>query len=339
MNSSSRPARALAILPNWLGDLVMVAPALRCLRTQGPLLALGAASALELLRELDVVEAGLPYERRGRDRGLGIWRIGRKAAAFRPTHAYAFGPSLRAAVLARLSGAGERLGFGGEGRAMFLNRARPRMRRDRHQAQQWLDLVAAELDPRQFLPLRLSDSARRRWQSERASWPRLEAPYVALAAGATYGPTKRWPHFASLARHLKQEHGLLPLFVGSNDAAERRLCAELAQSCGGVDASGRTDLPQLAALLGEAALCVGNDSGPIHLAAALGTPTLGIFGSSSPDWTAPLGPRSAVVGPSPIECSPCFARDCKIGIVCLNELAVAQVAASASALLERGAVR
>jgi heptosyltransferase-2 len=333
MSSSSSPPRALAILPNWLGDLVMVAPALLCLRARGPLLALGSPAALSLLRELDVVDSTLAYERHGRDRGLGLFRIARQAAAFSPECAYAFGPSLRAGALAWLSGARQCFGYGGEGRALFLNRSRPRLRRDRHLAQQWLELVSEDTRCERFLPLRLRRAAQERWQSERARWPRWTGqPYVALAAGATYGATKRWPHFAALARALAAK-GLLPIFVGGHAASERRLCAELAESCEGIDASGRTDLPLLAALLAEAALCVGNDSGPAHLAAGLGTPTLTIFGSSSPAWTAPLGPRTATIGPSPIECSPCFARDCKIGILCLSELSVQDVATAATALL------
>jgi heptosyltransferase-2 len=213
------------------------------------------------------------------------------------------------------------------------------MRRDRHLASQWLELVNGEADARDYLPLRASARARSSWQALRATARELQGPYAVYAAGATYGVTKRWPHFGELARRLQSELALTPLFIGSQDVQERRLCAELAARCGGIDFSGRTDFVQLSGLLSEAALCVGNDSGPAHLASALGTPTLTIFGSSSPAWTAPLGPRAESIGPAPIACSPCFAATCTIGVRCLSELEPAAVLERAKALWQRGNAR
>ncbi len=88
---------------------------------------------------------------------------------------------------------------------------------------------------------------------------------------------------------------------------------------------GKTDLLGLSALLAQAALFVGNDSGPAHLAAALGAPTLTIFGSTNPNWTAPLGERAQIVGPHPVPCTPCYLKLCPIGLPCLKELTVDEV--------------
>ena len=148
-----------------------------------------------------------------------------------------------------------------------------------------------------------------------------------LAAGATFGPAKRWPeqHFATLGRQLARGFDAEPVLIGSRDPDEVRLCDRLAASLGGRNLAGQTDLPTLAAVLHRALLFVGNDSGPMHLAAALGTPTVGIFGSTSPGWTAPRGRRAAVAGPHPVDCTPCFRKQCPIGLPCLVDLAPSSV--------------
>jgi heptosyltransferase-2 len=97
------------------------------------------------------------------------------------------------------------------------------------------------------------------------------------------------------------------------------------EGLGILNLAGRTDLLALSALLQEAALFVGNDSGPAHLAAAVGTTTLTIFGSTNPDWTAPLGERARIVGPHPVPCTPCYRKLCPIGLPCLKELTVEKV--------------
>ncbi|HTM57797.1 MAG TPA: glycosyltransferase family 9 protein, partial [Candidatus Udaeobacter sp.] len=110
--------------------------------------------------------------------------------------------------------------------------------------------------------------------------------------------------------------------------AERAACDEVASSIGDGTRSlaGRTPLATLAALAAEAALAVSNDSGFAHLAAAVGAPTVVIFGSTSSAWTAPLGPRVRVIQRAPV-CSPCFQRRCHIGYRCLEAIEVARVEA------------
>jgi heptosyltransferase-2 len=144
-----------------------------------------------------------------------------------------------------------------------------------------------------------------------------------LAPGATFGPTKRWraSHYAVLAQLVSQHHALRCVVVGGPDPQEQALCATVAKQAGGVSVAGATDLVTLAALLHEAAAFVGNDSGPMHLAAAVGVPTLGIFGSTSPGWTAPRGRVARAFGPHPVPCTPCFRSTCPIGLPCLEQLA------------------
>ncbi|HEY6866202.1 MAG TPA: glycosyltransferase family 9 protein, partial [Candidatus Eisenbacteria bacterium] len=140
-----------------------------------------------------------------------------------------------------------------------------------------------------------------------------------------YGPAKRWgvPRFAAAARALAAR-GFRVLVCGA--AGERDECEAVAAAAGpGVRSlAGETDLPVQAALCARAAVALCNDSGLAHLAAAVGTPTVAIFGSTSSAWTAPLGSHVRILQRAPV-CSPCFRRTCRIGYRCLEAVEVGRV--------------
>lgn len=338
MSSSSRPKPvALAILPNWLGDLVMAEPALRSLARSHRLHVVGTAALTGLLLDGGLDAEAVPYDRRGADAGLlGLWRAGARLRGVGADLCVVFPPSLRAAVLGRLSGARSR-GFGGEGRRLFLHEVRAPLggARRRPLTEQWLALVedadghAADAVPR-WSPGPQAQAALAALRAETTLPP--AGSYLAVAPGATYGPTKRWPreHFAELLGNLRERHGLVAVLVGAE--AEAADTAWLAEATASVDLAGRTSLPGLVGVLAEAAAFVGNDSGPMHLAAALGTPTVGIFGSTSPTWTGPRGRWTRVAGPAPVACTPCFRKECPIGLPCLRDLSVGQVEAALQSL-------
>ena len=148
---------------------------------------------------------------------------------------------------------------------------------------------------------------------------------LALCPGAEYGPAKRWPekYYAELAA-CKMDQGWDVWLFGS--AKDQPVCAEIIErSGGGVDLSGRTSLAQAVDLLSLADAVVSNDSGLMHVAAALDRPLVAIYGSSDPGFTPPLNSRSQVVTLG-LDCSPCFKRECPKGhLKCLQELAVKQV--------------
>jgi heptosyltransferase-2 len=151
------------------------------------------------------------------------------------------------------------------------------------------------------------------------------ARYAVIAPRSAYGPAREWPpdRFAAIARRLVAR-GAGVIVCGT--AAERATCDEVAAAAGAgvASAAGATDLPTLAALVGRAALALCNDSGLAHLAGAMGTPTVTLYGSTSSAWTAALGPRVRIVQHPPV-CSPCFRRTCRIGYVCLTGLALDEV--------------
>jgi len=143
----------------------------------------------------------------------------------------------------------------------------------------------------------------------------LEQPYAALCPGAEYGPAKRWPYFAELSRRL----ALPAIALGS--ARDRGF----GEGILGRNLAGETSLDEAIELLAGAALVVSNDSGLMHVAAALGRPQVALFGSSSPKHTPPLSASSRVLWLG-IECSPCYARECPLGhFRCMKELTVEQV--------------
>jgi heptosyltransferase-2 len=151
---------------------------------------------------------------------------------------------------------------------------------------------------------------------------------LALAPGAEYGPAKRWParHFAAMAREHASRGFQCWLFGSSKDAP---VTAEIATLAGVtvVDLAGRTSLAEAIDLLSLAARVVTNDSGLMHVAAALDRPMAAVFGSSSPEYTPPLSTRARVVSLR-LDCSPCFKRECPLGHTdCLQKLTPAQVLA------------
>jgi heptosyltransferase II len=154
----------------------------------------------------------------------------------------------------------------------------------------------------------------------------IESPYAVLCPGAEYGPAKRWPYFAELARRLSIPAVLLG---SSNDAPA-------AQGVEGKNLVGKTTLDEAIELIAGAQYVVTNDSGLMHVAAALGRPLVALFGSSSPEMTPPQSDsgstRSRVLWLKP-ECSPCFERECPLGhFRCMREIGVEQVLAEIAGL-------
>jgi len=143
----------------------------------------------------------------------------------------------------------------------------------------------------------------------------IREPYAVLCPGAEYGPAKRWPYFAQLAQRI----GMPVVILGS--ANDR----EAAAGIPGKDLAGRTTLDEAIVLIAGAAVVVSNDSGLMHVAAALGRPQVALFGSSSPEHTPPANANARVLWLH-IECSPCFARECPLGhFRCMREMSVDQV--------------
>jgi heptosyltransferase-2 len=159
-----------------------------------------------------------------------------------------------------------------------------------------------------------------------------DAPFVAIAPGAAYQGARCWPaeSFGELCRRLAHDLDGPCVLLGRRD--ERALGAAVRAAAGGVatiDLTGRADVATLLGILARARLFVGNDSGPAHVAAALGRPGVAIFGSTSDRHTGPVGHRMRIVQRR-LPCAPCFQQTCPLGhLDCLRGLTVARVAEAA----------
>lgn len=353
--------KLLLAAPNWLGDLVM-ATSLFDLFTFGetqygiprPELHVSVRRRWRPLLTGDTRLAGLvDYERSGRHAGLP--GIHRQAAVWRdasPSAVMVLPPSLRAGAVARLSGIRMRIGFSGEGRDLLLSHAVARPQRGTmHYAEelQHLYRVWAEVCHGVALAETLPVPAPRltfETDSAMRVGPETGPPVWVVAAGATYGDAKTWPpdRVASFIDRVSARETARIVLIGDAAACEaaatiraatgRDWNETLGPDAGRVDLVGKTSLVELAGLLGSAAVFVGNDSGPMHLAAALGTPTVGIYGSSSTAWTRPLGARTTTVSAEGFACQPCFLKSCPEETFCLDTLDAERVHAATRAVLD-----
>lgn len=338
-----QPRRVLVRAVNWLGDAVMTVPALKELRRLLP----EARIDLVARAPVDALFAHAPYV----DRVIRLARGARALVALargelrreRYDLALVLPNSVSSALLPFLAGVRLRVGYGG--RALLLNRRVRDRSAGMHQARRYLDLLTltglSALDyrdaayvPDARLELALDLAATAKDVLERLSIADRR-PLVAIHAGAAFGPAKRWPpaRFGELADALVRERGASVVLVGG--PGEEALAAEVAGASRAplTLAVGRTTVVELVALLAAADLVVANDSGPMHLAGALGRPLVAIFGSTDPVATGPVGPASVVVR-EPVPCSPCFARDCPLGhLACLEGIAVDRVLSAALARL------
>jgi heptosyltransferase-2 len=334
--------RILLRLPGWLGDVVMAAPTVAALhraRPEAALTALVRPAFVELAQRLAGVSAVLAA---GPDRGpLSLLASRRQIRAGRFDAAVVFPRGARAALAPFLAGVPARVGFAGRGPLLTHGVPGWRPWRRRHRSQ-WFGLLALPFGAWPAAPERLEpspESRRAAAQLLRALGRRADRPLVVLEPGASYGPAKCWPpqRFGALASRLLAD-GADVATVGLPDAAPlERIVAEAAGP-GLLRAAGRTPgVGALHALLEAADLVVSNDTGPMHLAAAAGTPVLALFGATDPVVTAPLGPgpRHLIWDPEP--CSPCLLRDCVVpGHPCLEKIGVGRVYEAARRLLDRG---
>lgn len=317
---------SIVIPPSWLGDAVLSLPAIEALGRLGPV----ALLAHPRVHPLFALVNG--HERLEAFAGSALsTRALRQAAALRalrPERVIVFPRSFSSALRAATLGAPRRIGIAGGARAALLtDRVRlPWRARSRHIAEEFgaVAVAAGAAPPADVPRVSLGEdliAAGRFALRERGAPP--DAPLVALCPGAAFGPAKRWfaERFAEVARRAAQS-GAVPLLLGG--PADRDVSSEVARQTGGarlVDLTGATSIAVLAALLSLSRVAVVNDSGPMHLAAAVGTPVVALFGSTNPDWTAPRGEGHALIR-HPVACSPCYRRTCPIGLLCFAGISV-----------------
>ena len=320
--------RILVVAPNWIGDALMAQPLLARLREKRPGIKLDVlapdwvAPVARRMPEVDEVIA-VPFRHRALQLG-SRWRLGRTLRERGYSEAIVLPNSWKAALVPFFARIPSRRGYIGESRYGLLNRLyrKPDKAMRRHYARlAEAPDVGNAAEQRQPLP-----EARLRVDAAQAAATRarfgIEGRYAVLCPGAEYGPAKRWPYFAELAQRLAMP---VVLLGSANDAAA-------AAGIGGTNLVGKTTLDEAIDLIAGAKLVVSNDSGLMHIAAALGRPLVALFGSSSPQMTPPQSGRAHVLWLKP-ECSPCFQRECPLGhFRCMRELSVDLVLAEVQRL-------
>jgi heptosyltransferase II len=348
------PRRVLVREVNWLGDLVISRPALRAIRRAWPDAHLAVLVTRDLAGFFDGarwIDEVISYTRsRGLRSATDAARIAARIRAGSFDLAILFPNSFSSALWMVLAGVRNRAGYAIDGRGPLLTHklAPPADALTGHQMHYWLAMLRATLgidtDADAIVPGASPEAtidvhephraAMRAWLAARRQHP--DRPLIALAPAAAFGPAKEWPaeRYSALI-DLMGEREAECVLVGA--PAERPRCEAVARGSrsGALVAAGETGIGELIALLSLCDGFAGNDSGSMHLAAALNLPTVAVFGSTNPNRTGPLGARIAVLYRA-LECSPCLARTCRFGHYhCLTSIEPAEVV---SALENLGAL-
>jgi heptosyltransferase II len=357
--------KILARAPNWVGDAVMAIPALQEIRrthAKAEVFVLARPVVADLFSGQPFVDRILPYDYRGKHRGwLGRERLAGELRKEKFDAAVLLQNAFDAAWLAWRAGIPERIGYAREARGPLLTRAIPVPREGEipeHESHYYLELLrranwidapadastgrSGTIEP---IRLHVSEDAEMRAESAlRAAGARDVAWRCAIAPGASYGAAKCWPpeRFAQLADRLISECGADVIFFGTpgeKDIAARILAQMKSRA---ISLVGETSMRHLAALFSRCSAFIGNDSGAMHVAAAVGLPVIGIFGSTDPEGTAPVTPEFTLIR-EPVSCSPCFLRQCPVDHRCMTRIsadsvfqAAARIRSSAKNLTARG---
>ncbi|NEX14958.1 MAG: lipopolysaccharide heptosyltransferase II [Prosthecochloris sp.] len=303
-------APSVILMPNWIGDLLLALSVVMKMpeeRLSGTTLLVpqqmtGLVGALSTLPHLPFARSSAEERRRTLEEV--------RCRGFRSIYLLPF--SFSSALFAVKTGIPHRRGLSREFRRLLLTDPLPGKLRDRshHILREYAEILqTAYVSPE-------------KWEGVPVPPEKAYPGSIVFCPGAKYGPAKQWNNFPDLGRQLTAERIVV---LGTNE--ERAAAGEIVRSAPGrvTDLTGRTSLQEAAAVMSAARAVVSNDSGLMHLAGFLGVPVIGIFGSTSPAWTRPLG-RHAVTMSGSEPCAPCFRRECRYGHYrCLDAVTTADV--------------
>jgi heptosyltransferase-2 len=360
--SSLNPRRILVRGTNWLGDAVMTTPALARLRERFPDTHIALLSP-EKLQDLWLHHPAV-NEIISFTPGEGVFSVGKRLRAGKFDFALVLPNSPRSAIEVRLAGIPRRVGYARPWRNIFLTQPvapradaanmrkrsadeiknlisensksriqNPEFPQSAHQVFEYLNLATVlganpePLPPQLIVTPDETETAKKKFGLEK-----IDGPIIGLNPGAEYGPAKRWPveKFIAAAKEIQSHTNCIwLLFGGKTDAViTSRIFSQLpASDSQRLNLAGMTSLRELMSLLKLCRVLLTNDTGPMHVAAALGTPVVVPFGSTSPELTGPGLPGDAQnhLLKSDAPCSPCFLRECPIDFRCMNGIGVYQV--------------
>ncbi|WP_432455401.1 MULTISPECIES: lipopolysaccharide heptosyltransferase II [unclassified Agarivorans] len=329
--------KILVVGPSWVGDMVMsqsLYKSLKQLHPQAQLDVLAPDWCRPMLERMPEVDNALRMPLGHGDLQLAVrWKLARAIKAKGYDWAITQPNSLKAALVPWFAGIKRRTGWKGESRYGVLNDLRSNKQAFPLMVERYVSLAypkqtmtsAAKLPSYQHPAL----SANSNNQQQALSQLNLSdsQPILALCPGAEFGPAKRWPeqHYATVAQHwIEQRNGQVWIFGSDKDqAVGEQIIAHLAEASQSAcyNLAGKTKLAEAIDLMALASLAISNDSGLMHIAAALKLPLIAVYGSSSPQYTPPLTDTAEILH-TDIECRPCFKKTCQFGhLKCLSELA------------------
>ena len=329
--------KILVVAPSWIGDTILAQPLLTLLKRKDPtarievLAADWSAPLLARMAEVDAVIAN-PFGH-GEFNFWARRALGRRLASANYSAAYVLPNSWKSALAPCFAGIPRRIGYRGESRYLLLNE---RHRLDSLSHPQLVQRYAALAGPlpASLPPPRLNSTVEQQQAARRALDLSLDANPVIFCPGAEFGPAKRWPaqHFAALARLVATPRQPVWLIGSDKDKVVGDEIAAAAQGAA-LNLCGRSSLEQALDLIATARCVISNDSGLMHVAAALERPLVALYGSSSPAYTPPLSSHAKIISRN-LPCSPCFQRECPLAhFDCMNGITPQQVAAMIDATL------
>src|SRR5712664_1905150 len=325
----------------------MALPALRAVRKRFPdaeIAIVGRPYVADIYRDQEICNQLISYDPKGSHAGIrGREGLAAQLRAQKFDVALLLQNAFDAAWLAWRANVPERIGYARDGRSFLLTKAVPLPHHGQIPAHEkfyylellrragWLDSVQDE----KFIGLRVPEEKRRSADEFLyKSGARRGALRIAIGAGASYGSAKCWPppRFAEVANRLQSEADADVILFGTAAEASVSTAISAEMRRPPIDLTGKTAIADLPALLSQCHLFIGNDSGAMHVAAAVGLPIVGVFGPTDPEGTSPVTPRCTILQKKPY-CSPCFLRRCPTDHRCMTAITADMVEAAARSWL------
>ncbi len=344
----NKKIKFLVIGPSWVGDMVMSQSLYKRLLNLYPHAVIDVLAPVwskPILKRMPEVNCSIDMPiKHGKFDLVQRWQIGRSLAGKNYTHAIIQPNSAKSALIPLFAGIKQRTGWKGEMRYGLLNDLRPNQRIFQYMVEQYVALAhkkEAMLHEVSIInieaPRLLIDKTTQRITKTRLLLSK-EKPVVGLCPGAEFGSSKQWPDqtYAEVASTLIQRGNQVWMFGSSNDES---VCADIFNAlpieqkpyC--INLAGKTSLVEAVDLLAECHTVISNDSGLMHVAAAVGCNIIAIYGSSSPSYTPPLSNKIRILSIE-MECRPCFKRECPLNhLMCLKKLTPSLVLSAYDSLL------
>ncbi len=328
-----KPKKILIRSTNWIGDAIMTTPAVRTIRQNFPeahIAVLVHPWVADVFSASPHVDEIIPYYKKTTHLGIkGIWQLGRELSTHNFDVAILLQNAFEAALIAKIAGIPVRAGYKRDCRGLLLTHpvSIPAARRKVHQVHYYQDLLQdlglTKGADNLFLSLSDEDS---NWAQDYLGKNKVTGAVIGLNPGAAYGPAKRWPaeKYGELAQQVEKKLGASILVFGTKD--DQKAAAVIQSWCDKktVDLTGKTTLSQAMALIAKCDSFITNDSGLMHVAAALQTPLVAIFGSTDHVATGPYSDNSVIVRKE-ISCSPCLKTHCKTNFECMDTIEAGEV--------------